>query len=195
LIHSTFPTMMHPLPAAEPPGVRHGLGYQAHGRAVGRIGSPALHRQVRRRLSQRPDHSQVRLQRHDRVDRRGSGVLDRYGDAGASAVPQGRRRRPASGQAAGPAGPGHAAVRRADAPSRAGQSADPGVRLLDLVGGAAGGAPGQDHGHPLQHRPTPPPAAPPPVLGAASQTHDEGQARRGGIRERQGRADRLKKKR
>ena len=57
-----------------------------------------------------------------------------------------------------------------------------------------GRAPGQDHRHSRQHRPTGPPAASPRVLVPASQAHDERQAGRGGIRKIQGPTAGLKKK-
>lgn len=180
--------------AAEPPGAHHGLGHQAHGRAVGPVGSSSLHHQVRGRFPQLSDHAQIRLARHDRVDRRGSGLQCRHGDPGSPGVPQGRDRRPEADQTAGPAGKGVAAIHRPDAPSGDDQSAEPRVRVLDLVIGAAGGASGQDNRHPRGYGPAWPPAAAPGVLVPASQAHDEGQAGRGGVREIQGGADLLKKK-
>src|SRR5208283_2929066 len=96
--------------------------------------------------------------------------------------------------AAGPAGSGDARVSPADACCRDGQSDHLGIRLLDLVGHPIGRASGQDDRHPFQRRPVKPPAAPPRVLGPASQAHDEGQAGRSGISEIQVPLNALKKK-
>jgi hypothetical protein len=186
--------MMRCFWAAEPPGVHHGLGHQAHGRAVGRIGSSSLHRQVRGCFPKLPDYSHVGLQRHHRRYCRASGLLHRHGYPSSPLVSQGRHRGPQADQAAGSAGKGHARIRRADAPGRDDQSAYSWVRVFHLVVGSAGGAPGQDHRHSCPHGPTRPPVASPRVLVPAAQAHDERQAGRGGIRKIQGPTAGLKKK-
>jgi hypothetical protein len=185
---------MHSLLAAEPPGVHYGLGHQAHGRAVGRIGSSSLHHPFRGRFSQLSDHSQIRLLRHDHRDCRGFGMLHRHRGPHSPSVPQGRHRRPEADQAAGSARESHARVCRADAPVGDDQSAHPWVWFFHLVAGAAERASGQDHRRAPEHRPVGPIDASPWLFVPASQAHDERQTRRAGIREIQGGTDRLKKK-
>ena len=187
--------MIASLPAAEPLGDRHGLGHQAHGRAMEPTGSRSFQHVVSGRVPKLSDHSDVRFQRHHRFDRRASGMRHGYRHSGSPTLPPGRCRCAQADEAAGPAGARHARVHHPDAPGGVGQSAGPWVWILDLVGGAVGGASGQHNRHSLRHQPTSPPAPPPRVFGPASQAHDEGQAGREGIPQIQSGTDPLKKKR
>ena len=65
--------------------------------------------------------------------------------------------------------------------SRSYQSSGSGLRILDVVHQTIGGSPQENHGNRFQRRSVESAAASPWLLGPASQTHDEGQTRRGGL--------------
>src|SRR5438477_6970484 len=115
-------------------------------------------------------------------------------DACPAAVSQGRHQGVTSSQASRPAGPGDARVPAADEPSRADQSSDFGLWLLDLVGGPSGRALGRGDGRAFQRRSVAASAASGGILGSTSQAYDEGQTRRSRLPEGQRRADGLEKK-
>lgn len=194
MIAVTTTMMILPL-AAEPPGGRHGIWHQAHGRAVGRVGSSAFLHRFGRRFPQLPDHSDVAFQGYHRFHRRATGLFQRNSGPRPQALSARRRPSVASGQAAGPTWPRHARISAADEAGRADQSADAGLWIFDLVHGAFGRAPGQGHGPAIQRGPVAATASSRGIFRSTAQAHAQRQTQRGGLRKGPGGTDALKKTR
>jgi len=181
--------------AAEPPGGRHGVWYQAHGRAVGTVGSSSFLHFLGRCLPQLFDHSNVAFPGYHRFDCPATGLLHRDSGAGPQTLSARGGRGVASHQAAGATGKGYRGVAAADEAGSADAPHGVGLRVFHLVHGPFGRAFGPGHRPALQRGSVAASAASGRVLGSTSQAHPQRQARREGLPKGPGAVDALKKRR
>jgi hypothetical protein len=176
-------------------GGYHGTRDQPQRQRIRSARPPSVLDQLGRRVSELPDHLDVRRRRHYRVDRGASWLHDLYGETCEEPVSHRGDRRSAADQTPGAAQPSNGGVSGRHEASRWDEPVGPRLRLLDLVGSPTCCPPGESDRSPIQRRSDETTVASRGLFGSSSQAHHEGKARRGCLRKGQEAIAPAKKKR
>src|SRR6516164_7012125 len=170
------------LQATQLQGGYHGTRDQAQRQRIRSARPSSVFDRLGRRLSELPDHFDVRRRRHHRVDRGASWLHDLYGEACEKPVPHRRDRRSAADQTPRAAQSSDGGISRCHEESRWNEPAGARLRLLDLVGSPTCCPPGESDRDPIQRRSDETAVASRGLFGSSPQAQHEGEARRGCLR-------------